>query len=377
MSVPFDLAQATVTGEPVVVLDDVMQALNMPLNIITTGAGLITVSRSGHLAYAAGGIYPVRRNEIVRVSLDGTEEALGPELQGYAQVRVSPDGSRLLSMSNTAEGGSTLLIHDLARGVSSLLDVGGFFDSSPRFSPDGLSMVFASDRGNITRSVHRMPLDGSVPPERLVTRDVETTPSSWSSTGVIAYVEDNRDIWMLPPDGEPVPFLATDAIETHPSFSPDGQWVAYVSNATGREEVYVRPYPGPGAALQISGNGGAEPAWSPDGRRLYYGSPGAQGTLLLKFVDITIDTDRVPSPMQAGREAVLIEPWPYHSTATTRSFDVAPDGSFIAIKPVDRDAANAGESNPAVYRRLYAVSELQIVLNFAEELRARQAAVAQ
>ena len=376
MSVPFDLAQATVTGEPVVVLDDVMQALNMPLNIITTGAGLITVSRSGHLAYAAGGIYPVRRNEIVRVSLDGTEEALGPELRGYQQVRVSPDGSRLLTQSFTAEG-FTLLIHDLARGVSSLLDVGGFTHISPRFSPDGLSIVFASDRGNIPVSVHRMPLDGSVPPERLVTRDVETIPSSWSSTGVIAYVEDNRDIWMLPPDGEPVPFLATDAIETHPSFSPDGQWVAYVSNATGREEVYVRPYPGPGAALQISGNGGAEPAWSPDGRRLYYGSPGAQGTLLLKFVDITIDTDRVPSPMQAGREAVLIEPWPYHSTATTRSFDVAPDGSFIAVKLENSDAANPGESSVAVLRRLYAVSELQIVLNFAEELRVRQAAVAQ
>jgi hypothetical protein len=81
--------------------------------------------------------------------------------------------------------------------------------------------------------------------------------------------------------------------------------------------------------------------------------------------------------MQAGREAVLIEPWPYVGTTPTRSFDVAPDGSFIAVKPENSDAANPGESNPAVYRRLYAVSELQIVLNFAEELRVRQAAVAQ
>ena len=239
-------------------------------------------------------------------------------------------------------------------------------------------MVFGSDRGNIPVSVHRMPLDGSVPPERLVTRDVETIPSSWSSTGVIAYVEDQRDIWMLPPGGEPVPFLTTDALETHPSFSPDGQWVAYMSNATGRQEVYVRPYPGPGAALQISGNGGTEPAWSPDGRRLYYRSPGAtSGTRLLKFVDITIDTDKVPSPMQAGREAVLIEPWPYVGTTPTRSFDVAPDGSFIAIKRGNSDAANPGESSVAMSRRLYAVPELQIVLNFAEELRVRQAAVAQ
>ena len=376
MSVPFDLAQAAVTGEPVVVLDDVMQAVNMPNNVVDSGAGLITVSRSGHLAYAAGGIYPVRPAQIVRVQLDGTEEALGLELREYQQVRVSPDGSRLLTQSVTAEG-ATLLIHDLARGVSSLLDVGGFFNGSPRFSPDGLSIVFGSDRGNIPISVHRMPLDGSVPPERLVTRDVETIPNSWSSTGVIAYVEDQRDIWMLPPGGEPVPFLTTDAIETHPSFSPDGQWVAYMSNATGRQEVYVRPYPGPGAALQISGNGGTEPAWSPDGRRLYYKSPGAQGAQLLKFVDITIDTDRVPSPMQAGREAVLIEPWPYVGTTPTRSFDVAPDGSFIAVKPENSDAANPGENINAALRRLHAVPELQIVLNFAEELQVRQAAVAQ
>ena len=377
MSVPFDLAQAAVTGEPVVVLDDVMQAVNMPNFLFNSGAGLITVSRSGHLAYAAGGLYPDQRNEIVRVQLDGTEEALGLELRGYGQVAVSPDGSRLLTQSTTAEG-STFLIHDLARGVSGLLDVGGFFNGSARFSPDGLSIVFGSDRGNIPRSVHRMPLDGSVPPERLVFRDVQTVPSSWSSTGVIAYVEDVRDIWMLPPGGEPVPFLTTDAIEIHPSFSPDGQWVAYVSNATGREEVYVRPYPGPGAALQISGNGGTEPAWSPDGRRLYYRSAGTILTeALLKFVDITIDTDRVPSPMQAGREAVLIESWPYNITNPTRSFDVAPDGSFIAVKRGDLDAANPGESSAAISRRVQAVSELQIVLNFAEELRVRQAAVAQ
>ncbi len=376
MSVPLDIAEAAITGEPVVVLDDVMQTLNTPRIFFNTGAGLITVSRSGHLAYAAGGLYPDRRDEVVRVQLDGTEEALGLELRGYRTVVVSPDGSRLLTRSTTAEG-ATLLIHDLARGVSSLLDVGGFSNSPPRFSPDGLSIVFGSDRGNIPLSVHRMPLDGSLPPERLVFRDVQALPSSWSSTGVIAYVEDQHDIWMLPPDGEPAPFLTTDAIETHPSFSPDGQWVAYVSDATGRQEVYVRPYPGPGAALQISGNGGNEPAWSPDGRRLYYNTPGAQETRLLKFVDITIDTDRVASPMQAGREAVLIESWPYAGTTPTRSFDVAPDGSFLVVKSGDPDTANPGETSDAMYRRLSAVSELQIVLNFAEELRVRQAAVAQ
>ncbi len=200
--------------------------------------------------------------------------------------------------------------HDLDRGVSSLLDTGGFFNGSVRFSPDGLSMVFSSDR-TIPTSAHRMPLDGSQPPERLITSSATVQSGSWSSAGVIAYMENNRDIWMLPPGGEPVPFLSSDAVETHPSFSPDGQWLAYRSNATGRAEIYVRPYPSPGPALQISGNGGSEPAWSPDGRRLYFTSPGATaGTSVLKVVDINIDISRVASPLQAGREAVLFESWP-------------------------------------------------------------------
>ncbi|OGT70687.1 MAG: hypothetical protein A3H44_11065 [Gammaproteobacteria bacterium RIFCSPLOWO2_02_FULL_57_10] len=376
MSVSFDLAEQTITGEAVPVMADVMQALNMPNRSASSGAAQITFSHLGHMAYADGGMYPARPAEIVRVRLDGTEEALGLDLREYIFVAVSPDGSRLLLNDRTAEG-FRVLGHDLARGVSSRLDVGGFVNVGPRFSPDGLSIAFASDRGNVPVSLHRMPLDNSQPPERLIVSAGASNLGSWSSTGVIAYVLDGRDIWMLPPDGEPVPFLTTDAIETHPTFTPDGQWLAYVSDATGRGEVYVRPYPGPGAALQISGNGGSEPAWSPDGRQLYYRSPGAAAdTAVLKGVDITLNTTNSGSPLQVGREAVLIEPWPYQSITPTRSFDVAPDGSFIVIKLVDDSAATPGEAPAARTRRRYAVPEFYIVLNFAEELRgrARQAA---
>jgi len=375
MSVPFDLAQRAITGEPVVVLDNVMQAIGMPSINASSGAGQIAISRSGHLAYAAGGVFPIRPREIMRVTLDGTEEALGLDVREYIFLALSPDGSRLLSTERMPDGtGVRVLIHDLARGVSSRLDVGGFANTTPRFSPDGLSMAFASDRGSSVVSLHKMSLDGSQPAERLLTKTVPTQPSSWSSTGVIAYVESPGDIWTLPPDGEPVPFLTTDAIESHPTFSPDSQWLAYTSDATGRAEVYVRPYPGPGTAVQISGNGGREPAWSPDGRSLYYTSAGATaGVAVLSGVEVTFNATSAGSQIQAGRESVLLEHWPYQGTVPARSYDIAPDGSFIVRKSVDDAGVIPGQSTIATDRSQYSVPEFHIVLNFAEELRGRVA----
>ena len=165
--------------------------------------------------------------------------------------------------------------------------------------------------------------------------------SSWSSQGVIAWLE-GGDIWVLPPDGTPAPFFASEVSERYATFSPDGQWLAYVSG----NEVYVRPYPGPDPATLIA-NGGAEPAWSPDGRQIYYATQGGA----FMAVDVTPGEE-----FQAGRPALLMDPPGYLGNNPVRGYDVFPDGSFVIA--LDEDEGTLVEQ--------FGATELHVVLNFFE-----------
>jgi serine/threonine-protein kinase len=173
--------------------------------------------------------------------------------------------------------------------------------------------------------------------------------SSWSSQGVIAFLEAG-DIWVLPPDGEAAPFFTSEATELFPTFSPDGNWLAYTSNQSGRQQVYVRPYPGPEPAMQISGDGGDNVAWSPDGRQIYYNQGG-----VLMAVDVTPGDE-----FQAGRPAPLIDPWTFR-TGPVRGYDIFRDGSFVIAVP-DDDRSRLEQ---------FGATEFHVVLNWFEELKAR------
>jgi serine/threonine-protein kinase len=200
-----------------------------------------------------------------------------------------------------------------------------------------------------------MPLDGSSEPERLAPSEQDQHVTSWSSQGVIAYIE-KGDIWTVHPPDAPRPFFRSDATEMYATFSPDGRWLAYASSSTGRTEVYVRPYPGPGVAIQVSGSGGSAPSWSLDGRRIYYTSRGAGTTLLA--ADVTPG-----DPFRAGRPHPLLDPWPSVGTGPGRSYDVLSDGSFLVC--------TLPEGGPLKPR--FTVTEIHVVLNFFDELNRRDA----
>ncbi len=196
--------------------------------------------------------------------------------------------------------------------------------------------------------------DGSGGLERLTTREYAHFPTSWSPDGqLLAFVEVNPttgyDLWVLRlGDHKAQPFLRTPFNESVPRFSPDGRWLAYISDESGRYEIYVQPYPGPGGKWQISTEGGTEPAWNPNGRELFYRSGD-------KMMAVDIATQ--PS-FAASKPRVLFEGRYEPTPATFPNYDVSRDGQrFLMLKP-----SEAGEAAP---------TQINVVLNWFEELKRR------
>ena len=355
MAIGFDLERVEVRGQPVTVLEDVMHSIFMTDTRAETGAAQVAVSAPGHLAYAAGGVTPYGVRTAVRVTSDGNTLALDMDRRVYGHFRASPDGNRL-AFSTRGEGGQ-IWVHDLIRGTTQLLNTGGFSNAWMEWSPDGRSLAFSSDRDGDVINIYSLAVDGSGEPERLASSNQSQFVASWSSEGVIAFLE-GGDIWILPPDGSPAPFFTSEANDLDATFSSDGRWLAYRSTpdvSTGSvpgQEVYVRPYPGPGPATLISTDGGINPTWSPDDRQIFYLQPPG----VLMAVDVTPGDE-----FQAGRPTSLIDRFS-GSMSPVRSYDIFPDGSFVTRTLVG--------SPPVDPERLRA-TELHVILNWTEELKER------
>jgi serine/threonine-protein kinase len=356
LAIGFDPSRLEVRGEPVTMIEDVMHAVFMGNTGLESGAAQVAVSAAGHLAYARGGVRPEPPIRVMRMTPAGDTVPLGMDPRRYVQLRVSPDGSKL---AYTVGPGShrEIWVRDLARGVQQRLPTGGFANWPLEWSPDGRSLVFSSDRDQANKNIYRLAADGSGEPKRLAESDRPQLVGSVSSDGVIAYLEDG-DIWVLPPDGAPRPFFMSDAFEAYPTFSPNGRFLAFTSNVSGRDEVYVRPYPGPEPAIPISPDGGSNVAWSRDGRQIYYVlSVDSPPRRVLMAVDVRLGND-----LQFGRAVSLIDPWrPAHYPV--RGYDELADGSFLAqvLLDGDRDA----------WIRRNRATEVHVIWNFFEELNAR------
>jgi hypothetical protein len=360
MEVGFDHKTLTLMGEPVVIAENVMQALNMGNPLYSTGVGQLAISAAGHLVYARGGVTPAVRTSLIRVTLDGLAEPLSSISQSQPRavfLRLSPDGTRLAYQSASAEGFS-VHVHDLVRNVSLRMNGEGVF---PAWSPDSESLLMSSGREDNVINVYRLRVDGSDErPERLVPSDQGQVMQSVSVDGVIAW-QQNGDIWTLAPGAEPAPFFTSDAQEDYATFSNDGRWLAYLSvTSTNSGDLYVRPYPGPGRAILIASGSYSESAWSRDGKQLYFLESNPDTSTIRMMV--TEIKDGVPSPVRP-----LIDPWPYILTARGRNFDVLEDGSFITS--INSSQTNNNTSAQIAQADEMAVSELQVVFNFFELLR--------
>jgi Tol biopolymer transport system component len=262
----FDPGSRRLSGDPTALADEVAFDSG-------PSRALFAVSESGVLAYQTAASY-----NTLLAWFDRSGKRLGELASSESTFNpaLSPDGTRVALSRSTDRGARNIWIYDLLRGTSSRLTFDPGVHTAPIWSPDGTRIVFGSTRQGAV-NLYQKSATGSGAEEPLLVNDQHKYASDWSADGrFVAYdtvnPKSDSDLWILPMTGErkPIPFLRTPADETHARFSPDGRWLAYMSNESGKWEVYVQPFPASGGRWQVSRRGGVLPQWRRDGKELFY-----------------------------------------------------------------------------------------------------------
>jgi Tol biopolymer transport system component len=271
MAAPFDLDKLKVAGTPEPVLDDIY--LNS-----SDGYSNLAVGSDGTLVYAPSSImeYPV---ELVWSDRAGQVTPTGLPVGRYTSPRLSPDG-RTLAVAVKEQGNTDIWLHDLQRGTRTRFTFSPTSDFNPVWSVEGRKVYYNGEEPQYT--IYSRPADGSAGPTLLLKEPVDTIPTSASPDGrLLVFTRSDpvsdSDIWLLPLDGSgPTrPFIKSDFAEAKGVVSPDGRWLAYMSNESGREEVYAMRFPEGGTRVQVSIDGGDEPQWSARGDEIVFRGAGA------------------------------------------------------------------------------------------------------
>ena len=338
-AVRFDLARLETTGTPVTVVDEVFTDTAL-------GIAHYAVSENGTLFYIPGLV----DSRILRVDRGGRATQLLDAQHPYFIPRLSPDGTRVaLVIYDDSISQRHIWSYELDRGALTRLTFGEGHSTDPVWSPDGTRFAFVSNRSGIWKPYWKSS-DGSGAVTEVAHGDRTVMTASWSPDGEWLFFKEggeagNWDIGAVRVDGteESRVLLGTSYEELFPSLSPDGRFLAYTSDETGRREVYVRAFPDLTGKRQISTNGGSEPVWAKNGGELFY-----RETRQLMSVPV-----RTQPEFSAGRPELLFEGQyeiePFGGDAS--NYDVSNDGqSFIMIGDAEQS------------------QRLNIVLNWFDEL---------
>ena len=319
---PFDAGKLRITGEPFPVAEKI-QFFPQTFN------ALFSVSENGLLVYETESASVLSR--LRWLDRSGQEiGSLGTE-GDLANPRLSPDGTRVaLDITDHETGNIDIWIYQSSGGVATRVTSDPAIDSAPIWSPDGERIIFMSLRQGHP-DLYQRSSSGAGSEEAILVSERTKYATDWSPDGrFILYraidATTNFELWTLPPDGDrkPIPFMKTRFGVSNGQFSPNGRWVAYASNESGKWEIGVTPFPGPGGNWKVSSAGGSEPRWRRDGKELFYLAP--DGRLMVVEV-------KAGATFEAGAATPLVQirrREPVSSTDVS-SYDVSADGQRFLV----------------------------------------------
>jgi serine/threonine-protein kinase len=350
LAVPFDIKKLEVIGGPVPLVENVAEA-----SAGVTGALHYGVSRNGTLVYIpAGGVTAVQRT-LAWLDRSGTETPINTPTRLFRYPRISPDDQRLTL--DIPDENRDIWVWNFKGETLTRLTLESSQEQYGVWTPDGRRVIYASSMAG-PANLYWQNSDGTGRAERLTTSLNPQFPQTVSPDGTTLVFREqvtssNSDLMMVTLQGErrPKPLMATSFNEVNAELSPDGKWLAYQSDESGRDEIYVRPFPNIGEGRwQLSTNGGTRPLWSRDGKELFYVSR----TLNLMTIPVQASTGFSASSPTKVVDAQLVE------TGPGRMYDVSTDGRrFLIIKP--SASANAKTAPPSI----------TLVQNWVDELTRR------
>jgi WD40 repeat protein len=367
LAVPFDLRRLTVTGPPARTNDGIQSDAGR-------GSAQLALSQTGTMAYIPGrNRYDAR--PISWMDRTGALTTLRAEPAEWYNAEFSPDGRRIAL--DIREGGQTdIWVHDWSRGSLNRITSGAMNEEFPVWTPDGARLVyrsFKSSTDSYGNTISWKRSDGTGDAQVLIHSTAALLPGSWHpNKKLFAYVATmpgtGEDVMILPVEGDevggwkpgkPVAFVSSAARERAPTFSPDGRWLAYTSNESGHDEVYVRPFPGPGTRVMVSSGGGHSLSWSRARHEIVFTAEAVDYAQAVDYTQVLMvaryrvehDSFLVDKPQLWAEHAARVR-----QVLGSRMYALHPDGARVAIAPPSE-------------REMVAPTHLTFVLNLFDELR--------
>jgi serine/threonine-protein kinase len=326
LAVRFDINRLTLTGGAVPVIERVVTTP-------ATSAGQFAVSQAGALAFEPGPAAPVAsQRELVWIDRQGRVQPVPVKPRAFVNPRISPDGTRIAVTSNDDE--HDIWIYDIAKKSLARLTFGPAREADPVWTPDNRHLLFSSvSAPGVGADIVLEATDGTGKTEQLTPHGAGDYPRAISPDGKSLVFEGyapNAGLWLMPldPVGQPHALIADPKFGVyHGRVSPDGHWIAYDSDETGRTEVFVRPFPDVDRGRwQISEEGGSFPFWSRSGSELFF------ATAANRLADVPVPAG---DSFSYTKPRLLFDTSAYGGPSVPRQFDISADGRhFLAVKPL-------------------------------------------